>query len=63
MTFERQYGKIAGLRERVDEWTERLSTDKNLPWVGLGLIDDLEAMARFMDGERTDPVEAVEYDL
>lgn len=56
MPQDRRYGKISGLRERLDEWMHSLSHDHALPWVGLGLIDDLEAMARYMDGERTDPV-------
>lgn len=62
MPRDRRYGKIAGLRERIDEWMHDLSHDKSLPWVGLGLIDDLEAMARFMDGERTDPAPVEEED-
>lgn len=55
MAYESPYGKIAGLRERVDVWTERLARDPSFGWAGTGLIDDLEAMGRYMDGERTDP--------
>lgn len=44
MTYQSPYGKAEGLSERIGEWIERLSTDPALPWVGLGLIDDLKAV-------------------
>lgn len=37
----RSYGKPEGLADRLLEHIEKLGTDKTLPWVGLGLIDDL----------------------
>lgn len=42
MTYERMFGKEEGLEERLAMWVDRLSHDKQLPWVGLGLIDDLK---------------------
>ncbi len=65
MAYQSEFGRLTGLRARIDDWMERLSMDKNLPWAGLGLIDDLEAVGRFMDGKRTDTVEAefAELDL
>lgn len=39
---ERRYGKPEGLRERLEDWVERMSKDKSLPWAGLGIIDDLK---------------------
>jgi hypothetical protein len=54
MTYQSPYGKIAGLRERLDQWIERLASDRHYAWAGTGIIDDLEAMGRYMDGERTD---------
>lgn len=44
----RKYGKIADLPERVAYWIGRTSTDKSLPWVGLGLIADLECLMRLL---------------
>lgn len=49
MTYESPYGKPEGLRDRLAEWVQRLSNDRNLPWVGLGLIDDLDAATAMQD--------------
>lgn len=49
MTYESPYGKQEGLRERIQQWIDRLSKDQSLPWVGLGLIADLEAVKKNMD--------------
>lgn len=39
----RPYGKPEGLADRLLDHIEKLGRDKTLPWVGLGLIDDLQA--------------------
>lgn len=46
-----QYGQIKGLPERIAEWVQRCSRDKSLPWVGLGLIADMEAVVRLLSLE------------
>lgn len=51
MTYERKYGKIEGITERTADWVRRVSEDKALPWVGLGLIDDLEVILRLLSLE------------
>lgn len=44
----RNYGEIAQLPERMAYWKERLSSDRGLPWAGLGLIKDLDAIMRLL---------------
>lgn len=43
---DRCFGKREGLEKRLAMWAQQLSTDKQYPWVGLGLIDDLKAASR-----------------
>lgn len=38
-----QYGKFEGLTNRLRNWKDRLSKDRTLPWVGLGIIADIDA--------------------
>lgn len=61
MTYDRQYGKREGLAARLLEHIERLGKDKTLPWVGLGLIDDLRAASAAISGKTEKKI--VEYDL
>lgn len=49
MTYESPYGGIPGLPRRIAEWRDRLRVDKTLPWVGLGLIYDLEAIMQLLN--------------
>lgn len=52
MTYmeNRPYGKPEGLADRLLEHIDRLGTDKQLPWVGLGLIDDLRCASEQLRG-------------
>ena len=43
------HGHLSGLRERLRSRIDRLGTDKTLPWVGLGLIDDLECVMKLLN--------------
>lgn len=43
------YGNVEGLRQRLAEWVDRLGKDRSLPWVGLGLIRDLEVTVRLLN--------------
>ena len=36
------YGSPRGLAARLVNWAERMGTDRNLPWAGLGVIEDLK---------------------
>lgn len=45
----RQFGTLAGLRLRLAEWVDRAGTDRSLPWIGLGIIQDLELVMRLLD--------------
>lgn len=49
MTYVSPYGQIPGLPGRLADWLHRLRTDRTLPWVGLGLIHDLEALMQLLD--------------
>lgn len=46
-----KYGARDGLEARLTDWAERLSRDKTLPWIGLGMIADLKAAAAALRGE------------
>jgi hypothetical protein len=37
------------LAQRLAKWVDRLGSDKSLPWVGLGLIRDLEEALRLLN--------------
>lgn len=56
----------ADIADRLENWVQRLGQDKSLPWVGLGLIDDLMAAVEVL---RNGPVKpdprqtALEFDL
>ena len=72
MTYDRKYGKPEGLAERLEDWATRLSSDKSLPWAGLGLMLDLITAARIISGKPQDPEpeaweieakKALEFDL
>lgn len=49
MTYVSPYGQPAGLAARLRQWIERLGGDKTLPWVGLGLIRDLEVTLQLLN--------------
>lgn len=42
-------GHLEGLRGRLARWVERMGTDRSLPWVGLGLVRDLEVVMRLLN--------------
>lgn len=43
------HGHVAGLAERLAKWMDRCGRDKTLPWVGLGLIADLEVAVQLLN--------------
>ena len=74
MTDEnRVFGKPENIEKRLAMWAAQLSMGKSLPWVGLGLIDDLKCACRMLGGDpdkryvgsKTAPKPApkAEYDL
>jgi hypothetical protein len=48
-TWVSPYGHLAGLRERLARWIDRAGRDHTLPWVGLGLVRDLEVAVQLLD--------------
>lgn len=50
-----QYGKAAGLAERLEKFAEVLSQDCKYPWQGTGLIDDLRCAAALISGQPIPP--------
>jgi hypothetical protein len=44
----RSYGSIGGLPQRIADWVGRMKYDKTLPWAGLGVVDDMEAVVRLL---------------
>lgn len=70
----RAFGKPENIEKRLAMWVNRFKYDKAYPWVGTGLIDDLECACRMLGGEpgkqypdmrKNPPPEPakVEYDL
>lgn len=53
-----KYGKEAGLVERLREWQERLGKDKQIPWMGLGLVMDIQAAICKIEGRPVVPWDA-----
>lgn len=47
----RAFGKPENIEKRLAMWVAQLSMDKSLPWVGLGLIDDLKCACRMLGGD------------
>lgn len=43
------YGQLRGLRERLAAWRTRMCTDRSMPWLGTGIIADLEAVMRLLN--------------
>lgn len=54
--------KDKDLGKRLAYWANQLGTDKRYPWIGMGIIDDLEAAAKQLGAE---PIAELveEYDL
>lgn len=73
---DRVFGKPENIEKRLAMWIAQLCMDKGLPWVGLGLIDDLKCACRMLGGDpdkrypdmrkparAPEPEPEVEYDL
>lgn len=71
---QRCFGKPEGIEKRLAMWVTRFSTDKSIPWVGMGVVDDLKCACRMLGGDpdkkypdmrKNPPPEPakVEYDL
>lgn len=43
------HGHLAGLRDRLAKWVDRMGRDRSLPWVGLGLVNDLEVALQLLN--------------
>lgn len=43
------YGSPRGLAARLADWAVRMGTDRNLPWAGLGVIEDLKLAAQILN--------------
>lgn len=48
MSYQSPFGKTDGLATRLASWISRMSGDRSLPWVGLGLIYDLRCVMRLL---------------
>jgi hypothetical protein len=48
---DRAFGKPENIEKRLAMWVAQLSMDKGIPWVGLGLIDDLKCACRMLGGD------------
>jgi hypothetical protein len=44
----------AALIKRLEKWLERVRTDTTLPWLGLGVIRDVEEAIRILKNEEYD---------
>ena len=43
------HGHLSGLRDRLAKWVERMGRDRSLPWVGLGVVNDLEVTLQLLN--------------
>ncbi len=43
------FGKPTGLKRRLLEHVERMGRDRNLPWLGTGIIEDLKLAAAILN--------------
>lgn len=46
MTYKSPYGTPEGLERRLAVWANQLGRDRRYPWVGSGLIADLQLAAK-----------------
>lgn len=46
---EHQFGTIIGLAQRLAAAVERMGRDRTLPWVGLGIIKDMETTVQLLN--------------
>jgi len=49
MTYVSPYGKLPGIARRLQRQRDRLATDKSFPWLGTGLIADLEVLVQLLN--------------
>ena len=64
--YQSPYGQQDGLGKRLAYWANQLSHDRRYPWIGLGIIDDLNCAAKLLgsDPAALYPDKALaEYDL
>jgi hypothetical protein len=45
------YGREEGIAERLKMWRRQLGTNKNFPWLGTGICDDLVTAARLLGAD------------
>lgn len=46
---KRQFGTVIGLPQRMAAWVDRMGKDRSLPWVGLGIIKDMEMAVQLLN--------------
>ena len=51
MTYQSPYGCAPGLLGRLEKWHHMISTDRRLPWHGLGFVHDLELVMKLLNLE------------
>lgn len=49
MGYVSPFGKPQGLAARLAKWASDMGTDRNLPWAGLGIIEDLKLAAQLLN--------------
>jgi hypothetical protein len=75
MSDDRAFGQPENIEKRLAMWVAQLSMNKSLPWVGLGIVDDLKCACRMLGGDPDkrypdmrkskppEPAKVTEYDL
>jgi hypothetical protein len=43
------HGHLSGVRGRLRQWIDRMGRDRTLPWVGVGLVKDLEVILQLLN--------------
>ena len=70
MEYDRPFGKPQDIEKRLAMWANSLARDRQYPWMGSGLVDDLVCAAKLLGAEPEKlypgvfaPAKAMEYDL
>lgn len=51
MTYQSSFGMPEGIEQRLVDWRRRLGTNKEYPWLGTGILDDLVCAAGMLGAD------------
>lgn len=51
MTYQSSFGMPEGIEQRLVDWRRRLGSNKEYPWLGTGILDDLVCAANLLGAD------------